>query len=356
MRMGLRGKIIAPLILLMLIPVGVAVLAGYQVGGGPALVMALGVIAVLSLPIYACALYLLYIVSSRVLGPLRELDGAAQALMTGNYSVTVSYSKNDEMGDLCKTFNIMRLRLDASLRKQAELEQARKELIASLSHDLRTPMSSIKGYVEGLEDGVIHDEKRLHRYVSVIKAKTEGLDRLIERLFLYSQADLKEGTALSTIYNAAELLKEILAPYELEFEERKVRFTVQGPIPSVPIRADAEDLAHVFDNLIGNAARYAKTQIEVKVELDRDSLNVSVSDDGDGIAPKDAPYVFQRFYRAESARTSRSGGAGLGLAICKKMIENQGGKIWLASPTAKGTTFCFSLPVATDTPDSPVSS
>lgn len=348
MRMGLRIKILSPLILLMLVPICVSLLAGYQVGDRPVFIMVLGIIAVLSLPVYACAIYLLYIVSSRILRPLRELGNAAQALMEGNYRVPVSYSKNDEMGDLCKTFTIMRLRLEDSLRRQAESEQARKDLIASLSHDLRTPMSSIKGYVEGLEDGVIHDEKRLHRYVSVIKAKTESLDRLIERLFLYSQSDLKESMGCAAIYHSEDLLEDLLAPYELEFEAQPLRLSIQRPFPSVQLRTNAEDLAHVFDNLIGNAARYARTKIEVRAELCESTLKLFVSDDGDGIRDGDLPYIFQQFYRAEGAR---SGGAGLGLAICKKLIERQGGEIWVASTSNQGTTFCFSLPVMSAPPD-----
>lgn len=293
------------------------------------------------------AIIFISIVSSNILKPLRELVSATEKIANGEFDFTLSYDKEDEMRDLCIAFDTMRIQLKNSMEKQAQLEQSQKELIASISHDLRTPMSSIKGYVEGLQDGIVHDKEKFNRYISVIKNKTENLDTLIESLFLYSRIDISGYRKESlSIRESAELLESILSPIELEFTDQPILLEVVKPLPSVNIRVDEKTLSQVFDNLISNAKRYINEDGKIRIEtsIENSSLKVSINDNGIGIEKKDIEHIFEQFYRAEKSRSSNFGGAGIGLAICKKVIENHGGKIWVESEVDVGTTFYFTIP------------
>lgn len=221
-------------------------------------------------------------------------------------------------------------------------------MIASISHDLRTPMSSIKGYVEGLQDGVIHDENRFQRYISVIKNKTENLDHLIETLFQYSQLDIRNTEESFSVWNSKELLETIIRPIRMEFINEAIQLEVINPFPEVELFVNANELAQVFDNLVSNAKRYAGEEgvITIRVNMVEQELKISVADNGAGIAQEDLPFVFDQFYRTEKSRSRNFGGAGLGLAICKKIIDKHGGEIWVESELSMGTSFYFTIPIS----------
>ncbi len=344
MRIGIRKKLIISFLSMLFLPI-FAVLATSNVSG--ILAGARTILAVL-IPFFLCAFILAWIISSNILRPLYELDSATKKIIGGNFDFSLSYKKNDEMGDLCVAFDLMREQLKTSLEKQAALESSRKELIASISHDLRTPMSSIKGYVEGLQDGIIHDKEKFSRYITVIKNKTESLDNLIESLFRYSQLDINDTKEAFCIRESKELLESIIAPIEIEFADQPLQLEVIKPYPSVRLYANENSVAQVFDNLISNAKRYVNENGTIRIEanFDGDYLKISVTDNGTGISQEDLPHVFDQFYRAEKSRSRSFGGAGLGLAICKKVIENHGGKIWAESKPDVGTTFCFTLPIS----------
>ena len=220
--------------------------------------------------------------------------------------------------------------------------------IASISHDLRTPMSSIKGYVEGLQDGIIHDKEKFNRYITVIKNKTESLDNLIEILFQYSQLDIKDPQEAFGIRDSKELLETIINPLEIEFTDLPVQLEVEKPFPSLRLYANEGNIAQVFDNLISNAKRYMdeKGKITIEASADNDYLKIAIVDNGIGISQVDLPHVFDHFYCAEKSRSRHFVGAGLGLAICKKIIDNHGGKIWVESTPNIKTVFIFTLPIA----------
>ncbi|GBF74729.1 putative two-component sensor histidine kinase [Paenibacillus sp. 598K] len=290
---------------------------------------------------------LVWIIRSNILRPLYELVAATQKITSGHYDFSLAYNKNDEMGDLCAAFELMKDKLKASMQKQAQLEHSRKELIASISHDLRTPMSSIKGYVEGLQDGIIHDKARFNRYISVIKNKTESLDHLIESLFHYAQLDIAGTQEALCTRDSRDILASILAPIETEFVDLPAQLHVVKPFPSVRIHANENSIAQVFDNLISNARRYIREDgtIQIEAVVDGDWLKVSVADNGTGISEEALPQVFDQFYRAEKSRSRSFGGAGLGLAICKKVIQHHEGAIWAESKPDAGATFFFTLPI-----------
>jgi Signal transduction histidine kinase len=349
-RIGIRSRLVSAFLGMLVFPVLSAAVTGFRTEEVPVGVAIMQIVLALVIPFVICALVVGWIISKNILQPLQELRSATQHIMDGRFDIGLTYDKNDEMGDLCAAFGVMRDRLKASLERQEKLEASRRMLLASISHDLRTPMASIKGYVEGLQDGIIQDREKMIRYISVIKHKTESLDRLIETLFQYTQMDLTDPEASLRMHDSRELLESILHPFETEFADQPVRLEVGRPLPSARIRADERGIAQVFDNLIGNARRYVEDGgiIAVEAAVCGDELRISVRDTGTGIAEEDLPHVFEQFYRAEKSRSRHYGGAGLGLAICKKIVERHGGRIRAESAPNAGTTIAITLPIAKD--------
>lgn len=345
MRFGIRTKLVLAFEVTVVIPVLVFLAEGSSKSGGVENAFAL--IVAQSVLLIACTSIVSGIIVRSVFKPLEELHQATEKIMSGDLDYEIQYKKNNEMGRYCQAFEQMRVQLKQSLRRQAALEQSRKELIASISHDLRTPLSSIRGYVEGLEDGIVRDREKFNRYIAVIKNKTEYLDNQIESLFQYSQLELSGGIHDLNRCNSEEMLEAILEPYMVEFTDSKIRLEIVRPFPKVELLAAENSLHQVFDNLIANAKRYVGESgvITVKANTDDRYLTVSVADDGVGIPREDLPHVFEQFYRAEKSRSRQYGGAGLGLAICKKVIEDHGGTIRVESIPNTITTFSFTLPI-----------
>lgn len=345
MKLGIRKKLIIAFAFMISVPVLVvfAVGSNMDTGIGNAII----IIFAQSIAFIVCASIISGIIAHSVLTPLNELHKATKRIMAGDLDFEIKYKKDNEMGRYCLAFDQLRMQLKESLEKQDALEKSRKELIASISHDLRTPISSIRGYVEGLEDGIVHDRERFNRYISVIKNKTESLDKQIESLFQYSQLELSGGAQDLCKRNSEELFEAILEPYELEFADCNIQLEIVRPFPKVDILANENGILHVFDNLISNAKRYVGENgiITIQANLDDRCLTISVSDNGSGIAPEDLPRVFDHFYRAEKSRSRNYGGAGLGLAICKRVIEDHGGEIWVKSISNTITTFSFTIPI-----------
>lgn len=286
-------------------------------------------------------------ISRSILVPLQELNEATESIAQGNLDIRISYNKQNELGRFCNAFDIMRTKLRESLEKQVAHERERKEMIAGISHDLRTPIASIRGYVEGLQDGIVHDQKKFHRYLSIIRDKSEKLDRLIDDLFYFSQLELGELSMEFEECNSTQLLEEIFSEMELEFNGTNQEFKVQRPFPSVKIKADRRRLEQVLENIIQNAKTYIgqNGRITAWAEIKDDMLKIAIKDNGIGIAQEDLPFIFNRFYRCEKSRSRNYGGTGLGLAICKQIVENHGGTIWAESTPGKGTVIIFTIPI-----------
>jgi signal transduction histidine kinase len=333
---------------MLLLPIVVVLLSGVYSNNSFTFGSILPILLALLIPFVIGAWITGWIISRNILKPLGELGRATKNIREGNFDFTISYQENDEMGDLSRAFDEMKDQLKDLKEKQAAHETARKELIASISHDLRTPMSSIKGYVEGLQDGIIHDQERFQRYISVIKNKTESLDHLIEALFQYSQLDMQHTEGAFSVWNSKELLETIINPLQMEFIDNPIQLEIMEPFPKVNLSVNANELAQVFDNLVSNAKRYVDTQgiVTIRVSANKHYLKVSVTDNGAGIAQEDLPFVFDQFYRTEKSRSRHFGGTGLGLAICKKIVDKHGGKIWAESELDVGTSFYFTIPIS----------
>jgi len=350
---GLRFQMVASMIVIILLPLLLVPFAAIGIGSSnnssadEAYNGMIVVVIMVSLPLICCTIWMTRMITRKILRPLRELTLVAEQIVQGNMDCPITYRSNDEMGKFSTVFELMRTRLLESKADQDAYEQARNELIASISHDLRTPLTSIRGYVEGLQDGVARDEIKFGRYLAIIRNKTDKLNELIEDLFRFSQLESGQLQMNCEEIECTHLLESIVRPLEYEFAEGSASLTVIRPFPDGLVRADPVRLTQVFDNLVGNAAKYAGegARITIGVSPVGELLEVTVRDNGTEIASEQLPHLFERFYRGDKSRSSQSGGAGLGLAICKYIIEAHGGEIGVRTLPGAGNVFFFSLPL-----------
>ncbi|GIP17446.1 hypothetical protein J40TS1_30880 [Paenibacillus montaniterrae] len=353
MKLGIRFKLIASLTGIIFIPVVLMSISGVRENHGDSANGATGinfmfVLGFLVVAFVLCAYLLARFITRRILLPLKELNDASEQIMNGNLDVEIRSRYNDEMGNFISAFDVMRARLKESLDQQAAYEQARNELVANISHDLRTPITSIRGYVEGLQDGIARDEQKVARYLAVIKNKTDQLDRLIEDLFQFSQLESGQLAMELRESDSREFLEAMAAPFELEFhEDSSVELTVVRPFPSRLIQVDRDRMAQVFENIIENAKKYGGRPAEMTISAQEEGnwIRIMIKDSGIGISEDDLPHLFERFYRGEKSRSRAFGGAGLGLAICKQIVEKHGGRIGVQSKQGIGTEFYLTLPI-----------
>ncbi|MGP4075360.1 sensor histidine kinase [Halobacillus sp. K22] len=285
-------------------------------------------------------------ISRTILNPLKEIYTATEEVKEGNLDYPIQYRKKDEIGRFIGGFNTMRTHLKQSQEKEEQYKQDRKQLIASISHDLRTPLSSIKGYVEGLQDGVAQTDEMQKKYFRVISQKTDQLDRLIEDLFQFSKLDLQQLPIDKQFVDSRAFFKDLLEDVAEDGRSQQVRVQIPGQIPSVTLSIDPVRIVQVMNNLMENAVRYGADHVVVAIRTEqaKSNLTISIKDNGEGMEQEDLTKIFTRFYRAEKSRSRESGGTGLGLAIVKSIIEQHGGSIWADSELNYGSTITFTLP------------
>ena len=254
---------------------------------------------------------------------------------------------DDEFGQLFADFEEMRKRLKDNAEEKIRFDKENKELISNISHDLKTPVTTIKGYAEGIIDGVADTPEKLDKYVRTIYNKANEMDTLINELTLYSKIDTNRipynfNTILVNAYfdDCAEELS-------MEMEAKSVEFGYFNYVEGeVKIIADAEQIKRVIHNIVNNSLKYMdkkKGIINLRVKDVGDFVQVELEDNGRGIAAKDLTNIFDRFYRTDASRNSSKGGSGIGLSIVKKIVEEHGGKIWATSREGTGTTMYFVL-------------
>ncbi|WP_408010431.1 sensor histidine kinase [Pseudalkalibacillus sp. A8] len=291
---------------------------------------------------------LTYLVSRSIIKPVNELIEASNRISEGDLDFEIVNKKKDELGELSRTFDHMREKLKESIRLQLKYEENRKELVANISHDLKTPMTSIKGYIEGIQEGVANTPEKMDRYLKTIYSKANDMDHLIDELSYYSKLDLNRLP-----YDLVELdirlflldLKEELA-FDLEQDGVDLSFQADDDQP-YHVLADREKIKRVVTNIIHNSLKYMDKPdkfITIRLEEKQTQVMVQIIDNGSGIADNALPFIFDRFYRAEPSRNTRSGGSGLGLAIVKRIIEDHNGEIWAESKVGEGTRIRFTLP------------
>lgn len=295
---------------------------------------------------FTAALLMLWVYHS-LLQPLHKLQEATKQIKDGNLDFTLEVDNEDEIGQLCQDFEEMRLRLKESQDAKMQYDKESKELISNISHDLKTPITAIKGYVEGIQDGVASSPEKLNKYIRTIYTKANDMDRLIDELTFYSKIDTNKIPYNYSKINVRDYFGDCVEEVGVEMETRGIDLGYFNYVDEdVMIIADAEQLKRVINNIIGNSLKYLdkkKGIINIRIKDDGDFIQVVIEDNGKGIAAKDLPCIFDRFYRTDSSRNSSKGGSGIGLSIVKKIIEDHGGRIWATSKEGIGTEMHFVL-------------
>ena len=279
--------------------------------------------------------------------PLVKLKKATKNIKEGNLDFVLEVEGNDEFSQLCQDFEEMRKRLKESTEEKILMDKENKELISNISHDLKTPITAIKGYVEGIQDGVASSPEKLNKYIRTIYNKANDMDRLIDELTFYSKIDTNKIPYNFSKINVAEYFGDCVEEVGLDMETRGIELGYFNYVDEdVVVIADAEQMKRVINNIIGNSLKYLdkkKGILNIRIKDDGDFIQVIIEDNGKGIAAKDLPYIFDRFYRTDSSRNSAKGGSGIGLSIVKKIIEDHGGRIWATSKEGIGTEIHFVL-------------
>jgi two-component system sensor histidine kinase BaeS len=285
----------------------------------------------------AIALVLGLVLARTLTRPLRELTAASRAVACGELGQQVAVRSKDELGELAAAFN----RMSAEL---ARANQARRQMTADIAHDLRTPLTVIKGYAEGLRDG---DLAPAAATFETVYQEAEHLSRLIDDLRTLSLADAGK-LALTSRELAPRVLLERAASAHLPQAQRLgINLDVHAAADLPLLHVDPERMAQVLGNLVGNALRYTPEGGAITLAAERrgDAVHLLVRDTGTGIHPADLPHIFDRFYRGDDARATGEGESGLGLAIAKSLVEAHGGTISAASRLGQGSVFTIVLPV-----------
>ena len=279
--------------------------------------------------------------------PLVKLKKATQNIKEGNLDFVLDVEGNEEFSELCQDFEEMRRRLKESTEEKNLIEKENKELISNISHDLKTPITAVKGYIEGIMDGVADTPEKMDRYVRTIYNKTNEMDHLINELTFYSKIDTNRIPYTFSKLNVEDYFADCAEEVGLELETQGIELVYANYVEKdVMVIADGEQIRRVIHNIISNAIKYMdkpKGIIQIRIKDVGDFIQIEIEDNGKGIGPKDLPYIFDRFYRTDVSRNSSKGGSGIGLSIVKKILEDHGGKVWATSRLGIGTIMYFVL-------------
>ncbi len=284
-------------------------------------------------------------ISRGVFAPINQLNIAMQNIAEGNLEYRLPDKDDGEIGELYRNYEDMRLRLKESTDEKILAEKQNKELVSNISHDLKTPITAIKGYVEGIMDGVADTPEKMDKYIRTIYNKANDMDRLINELTVYSGIDSNRIPYHFHKIDVSEYFGDCIEEVGLDLESKNIELNYSNLVtPGTLIIADPEQLKRVINNIIGNSVKYIdkkKGEIDIRILDELDSIRVEIEDNGKGIAAKDLPKIFERFYRTDTSRNSAQGGSGIGLSIVKKIVEDHGGYIWATSKENEGTCMHF---------------
>lgn len=280
-----------------------------------------------------------------IVNPIWELNIAMKKIAEGNLDYRLDNHYAGEIGELFENYEDMRLRLKESTDEIVDNEKRNRELVSNISHDLKTPITAIKGYVEGIMDGVADTPEKMDRYIKTIYNKANDMNRLINELTIYSGIDNNRIPYNFQRINVSEYFNDCVEEVGLDLESKHIELNFYNLVSDdTMIIADPEQLKRVINNIVGNSIKYLdkeKGTIEIRILDEVDSIRVEIEDNGRGIAAKDLSRIFERFYRTDESRNSSKGGSGIGLSIVKKIVEDHGGYIWATSKESEGTCMHF---------------
>ncbi|MFD2613968.1 sensor histidine kinase [Paenibacillus gansuensis] len=298
--------------------------------------------------ISACILlffFFFFVFSRSTIHYLMRISQGIEQIAGGDLDSRLPIRGDDELGVLAENINKMTVQLKLSIEEERRAERTKAELVTNVSHDLRTPLTSIVGYLGLIEEDRYRDEVELRHYVQIAHEKSIRLKTMIDDLFEYTRMSGGMGLRLSPI-NLAEMLGQLVAQFRLQFEQAEMECHLAVPNHPIFVDADGDKLVRVFENLIVNAIQYGKEgrQIDVSAWSDNGQAVVEIANYGEPLPASVIPLLFERFYRGEQSRSRNTGGSGLGLAIAKNIVELHHGVIYAASAEGK-TSFLVRLPI-----------
>jgi signal transduction histidine kinase len=260
--------------------------------------------------------------------PLEILSRGVKQIHENNFTYRIEYKGDDEFRPVCEAFNQMAAQLEASKARRLKDEANRRELLAGISHDLRTPLTTIKGYLEGLEAGVASTPEMRQKYFNAIKNKTSALEHIIERLFLFSKLDMEEFPLTPRRVDIMRAITDMIEELTEEYANRGLIITITESPEDIYVVIDTLFLRNALINILENSAMYKKDagRIEISASLAGNSILIRFADDGPGVSQDALPKLFDVFYRADPSRHTK--GSGLGLAISAKILEHSGGSVY----------------------------
>ncbi|WP_105617069.1 sensor histidine kinase [Vallitalea okinawensis] len=286
----------------------------------------------------------------KIMDPIETLKVGVDQISRGNYGFTIDDYPHNMIGGLIESFNKMSLELKAAREIEERYEINRKELIAGISHDLKTPITSILGYVEGINEGIADTPDKMKQYMDIIYFNASYTNRLIDDLFLFSKLDINQMEYQFNTINVLDYFTDIFIEKKLQIEEKGATIDFQCVVDdTMTLDLDGKMIYRVISNILNNALKYCdKDTPEIHIHLSElegegKGIKIEVRDNGPGIEATQLENIFQVFYRADASRNKDVGGTGLGLSIAKQLIEAHGGQIWAESEIGEGTTIGFTL-------------
>lgn len=330
----------------------------------------------LVLVIIATAFLLIFWIYNSIVKPLNILRIATMQIGAGNLDEPVHVNSTDEIGELCRDFEEMRIRLKEMIEERILYEEDTREMISSMAHDLQTPLTSIKGYTEGILDGVANTTEKQEKYLRTIYSKASDMSYLVDELSVFAKVEQNSLPYHFIPINLHSYFSDCIEEFSLDLETTHITMQYENTTdPDTQVYADPEQIKRVIQNIIGNARKYLdKPQGHIQIHIDNvpvpepvpplyrqinkdgsdlkpaeppklpeQFVQIEIRDNGPGIEAKDLPYIFHRFFRADASRNSSKRGSGLGLAIVAKIIEDHGGQVWANSIFGEGTSIFFTL-------------
>lgn len=285
------------------------------------------------------SLFFLYFLSKRITSPLNQMTQAARKISSGEWQSKLTYKGNDEVAILAKSFNHM-------IETLENLEKMRRDFVANISHELRTPMTSINGFIEGILDGTIPQDKQ-KEYLVIVKDEVKRLQRLVSDMLDIARMEAGETKINITVFDICEMVRISVIQLQQAFEEKNINFRANFEQEAMLVRADRDAIQRVLINLLHNAVKFTPQdgQISVSITETKGKAEITVSNTGIGISEEDLPYIFDRFHKGDKSRGKDKTSVGLGLYIVKNIIKAHSEEINVISETNKGTSFTFSLPL-----------
>ena len=294
-------------------------------------------------------LLILLSLEKRIIKPIEKLQKGVEQISSGNYEVRIENDIFNEIGILIHEFNDMAEKLQNSEEEKQEYEENRKALIANISHDLKTPITSVSGYIEVILDGVVTSPEKINSYLKIVESNMNYMNKLIDDLFLFSKLDMQKLEFKFEIVKIKSFMSDLMEEFKFTLGEENIIFNFHDKIEEeVLVNIDGKRIYQAIRNIIGNAVKYGVVDnLNIQTELIKEDnfIKINIKDNGPGIEKDKLPHIFNRFYRVDMERTKDLMSTGLGLAIAREMVEAHGGSIHVYSVLNEGSTFIIRLPI-----------